>query len=130
MQRKATAKAIDKISAWFLKHYYDDLTSAKHTVVTCSITQSKYPTAYKHAIVTPVPKIHQPKYINNNFRQISMLPHVAKLLEKIQLELNFDDLQIKENQHAFPKNQSIISVVISMTQNWFDVTDNSNSRTK
>ena len=56
-----------------------------------------------------------------------MLPHVAKLLEKIQLELNFDDLQIKENQHAFPKNQSIVSVVISMTQNWFDVTDNSNT---
>ena len=59
-----------------------------------------------------------------------MLPHLAKLLEKIQLVLNFDDLQIKENQHAFPKNQSIVSVVISMTQNWFDVTDNSNTGRK
>ena len=122
--KKATG--IDKIPAWFLKHYCDDLTPAIHSIVTGSITQSKYPTAYKHAIVTPVPKIHQPKDINNDFRQISVLPHLAKMIEKIQLELNSHDLAIKDNQHAFVKNRSTVSALISMTQKWFDVTDNSN----
>ncbi|CAB3995382.1 RNA-directed DNA polymerase from mobile element jockey [Paramuricea clavata] len=97
-----------------------------HSIITGSITQSKYPTAYKHAIVTPVPKIHQPKDINNDFRQISVLPHLAKMIEKIQLELNFHDLAIKDNQHAFVKNRSTVSALILMTQKWFDVTDNSN----
>ena len=110
-----------------LKHYCDDLTPAIHSIVTSCITQSKYPTAYKHAIVTLVPTIHQPKDINNDFRQISVLPHLAKLEEKIQLELNFHDLQIKENQHAFGKNQSTVSALISITQNWFDATDDSNT---
>jgi hypothetical protein len=49
------------------------------------------------------------------------------VVEKIQLELNFHDLEIKENQQAFAKNQSTVSALISMTQNWFDVTDNSNT---
>ncbi|CAB3995027.1 RNA-directed DNA polymerase from mobile element jockey, partial [Paramuricea clavata] len=122
--KKATG--IDKIPAWFLKHYCDDLTPVIHSIVIGSITQSKYPTAYKHAIVTPVPKIHQPKDINNDFRQISVLPHLAKMIEKIQLELNSHDLAIKDNQHAFVKNRSTVSALISMTQKWFDVTDNSN----
>ncbi|CAB4034559.1 Hypothetical predicted protein [Paramuricea clavata] len=108
------------------EHYCDDLTPVIHSIVTGSITQSKYPTAYKHAIVTPVPKIHQPKDINNDLRQISVLPHLAKMIEKIQLELNSHDLAIKDNQHAFVKNRSTVSALISMTQKWFDVTDNSN----
>ncbi|CAB4012075.1 Hypothetical predicted protein, partial [Paramuricea clavata] len=116
--KKATG--IDKIPAWFLKHCCDDLTPAIHSIITGSITQSKYPTAYKHAIVTPVPKIHQPKDINNDFRQISVLPHLAKMIEKIQLELNSHDLAIKDNQHAFVKNRSTVSALISMTQKWFD----------
>jgi hypothetical protein len=56
---------------------------------------------YKHAIVTPVPKIHQPKDINNDFRKISVHPHLAKTIQKIQLELNSHDLAIKDDQHAF-----------------------------
>ena len=63
----------------------------------------------------------------NDFWQISVLPQIAKVIEKIQLELNSSDLKIKDNLHAFAKNRSTVSALISMTQNWFDVTDNSNT---
>ena len=76
--------------------------------------QSKYPTAYKHAIISPVPKNQQPKDINNDFRQISVLPQLATILEKLQLKLNIHGLEIKNNQHAFAKGRSTVSALISI----------------
>jgi hypothetical protein len=40
-----------------------------------------------------VPKITPPKNIETDFRQISELPHLAKVLEKIQLQLNCAELR-------------------------------------
>ena len=78
---------------------------------------------YKHALIYPVPKVHIPRDINNDFRQISVLPQLAKVLEKIQLRLNIKDLKIKNNQHAFTKRRSTVSALISTTQTWFNATD-------
>ena len=39
-------------------------------------------------------------------------------------------MKTKENQHAFAKIRSTVSALISMTQNWHDVTDNSNTGKK
>ena len=71
------------------------------------------------------PKTQPPNDINNDFRQISVLPQMAKVLEKLQLELNIYDLEIKNNQHAFAKGRSTVSALVSITQNWYDATDNS-----
>jgi hypothetical protein len=74
---------IDGIPAWFLKQYSKDLAPVAHNIITSSIIQCKYPTLYKQALITPVPKITPPKNIETDFRQISVLPQLAKVLEKI-----------------------------------------------
>ena len=74
--RKATG--IDKIPAWVLKQYYEDLARVVHDIVCCSISQCYYPSLYKHALISPVPKVHNPSDINNDFRQISVLPQIEK----------------------------------------------------
>ena len=51
---------------------------------------------YKHALISPVPKVNDPMNLVTDFRQISVIPQVAKVLEKIQLLLN---------QHAFMKGE-------------------------
>ena len=66
--KKATAA--DKIPAWFLNRHYHDVTPAIHSIITSSIIQCKYPTEYRHALITPVPKIPSPTDIDNDFRQI------------------------------------------------------------
>ena len=66
-----------------------------------------------------------PKDIENDFRQISVLPQLSKVLEKIQLQLNSQDLKFKDNQHAFLSDRSTVSALISTSQKWFDATDNS-----
>ena len=74
--------------------------------------------------VTPVPKITPPENIETDFRQISVLPQLAKVLEKIQMQLNCAELTLKDNQHAFLKGHSTILALIEISQKWFDETEN------
>ena len=120
----------DKIPAWILKRFCEDLAPVIHNVVTASINQCKNQSQYKHAMVTPVPKVRKPSDIENDFKQISVLPQMAKVIEKIQLRLNITDLKKKNNQHAFPRARSTVSALTSMTQNWYNATDNSQSGRK
>ena len=68
--------------------------------------------AYKHALVSPVPKVSNPTDVND-FRQISVLPQVGKVLEKVQLIMNKDDLNISTTQHAFQQERSTITALMS-----------------
>ena len=78
--RKATGA--DNIPAWVFKRFAEELAAVTHDIITASIVQNKYPTMYKHALVSPVPKVHPPEKIESDFRQISVLPFMAKILEK------------------------------------------------
>ena len=126
--RKATG--VDKIPAWILKRFSDDLAPVVHNIVTASIKQCKYPSQYKHALISPVAKVRNPSDVENDFRQISVLPQLAKVIEKLQLQLNISDLNIKNNQHAFTRGRSTVSALISTTQNWYNATDNFQSGRK
>ena len=88
-QRKATA--------WCLQRYAKELAPVVHDIVTASIAQYKYSTMHKHATVSAIPKIHPP----TDFRQVFVLPQIAKIIEKLQLNANKSDIKIKTNQHAF-----------------------------
>ncbi|XP_046861627.1 uncharacterized protein LOC124454918 [Xenia sp. Carnegie-2017] len=121
--RKATGD--DKIPAWILKRFCEDLAPVVHNIVTTSIKQCKYPSQYKHALITPVAKVNNPSNVENDFRPISVLPQMAKVIDKLQLHLNKSDFKIKTNQHAFTHGRSTVSALISMTQNWYNATDNS-----
>ncbi|XP_028409529.1 uncharacterized protein LOC114532151 [Dendronephthya gigantea] len=52
------ASGSDDIPAWLLKRYSEELAPIIHNIICSSISQSKYPTLYKHALVTPVPKVY------------------------------------------------------------------------
>ena len=119
--RKATG--VDGVPAWFLKRFHEELAPIVHDIICASIVQCKYPTGYKHALISPVPKVNNPTDINNDFRQISVLPQIAKVLEKIQLMLNRNDLKIQASQHAFTENRSTVTALATATQDWYNATD-------
>ena len=52
---------------------------------------------------------------------------MAKVLEKVQLKLNLSSLQLNESQHAFTSKRSTVTALTNISQNWCNVTDNSNS---
>ena len=72
-----------------------------HDIICASILERKYPSLYKHTLVSPVPKVHPPEDLETvDFRQISVLPVLCKVLERVQIMLNKDAFRVKENQHA------------------------------
>ena len=83
--------------AWLLKRFYEELAQVIHEIICPSIMQCKYPSCYKHALVSPMSKVDSPVDLGTDFRQISVLSQVAKVLEKIQLKLNQADLKIDAN---------------------------------
>ncbi len=86
-------------------------------------SQCKYPGDYKHGLVTPVPKVCPPADVSNDFRQISVLPHIGKILERVQLQLNQNDI-LRPSQNGFTSGHSTTLALISITQPWFNATDN------
>ena len=110
-----------------LKRYCEELAPIVHDIICASIKECEYPTAYKHALVIPVPKVNPPRDIENDFRQISILPQMAKVLKKLQLKLNLPSSRINDNQHAFTSKRSTVSALTNISQNWFNVTDNTHS---
>lgn len=122
--RKATGN--DGVPAWVLKRFHEELAPVAHDIICASIQQCKYPTEYKHALISPVPKVNNPTDINNDFRQISVLPQMAKVLEKVQLKLNRHEFKIKASQHAFTDNRSTTTALATATQDWYDATDRGN----
>ena len=119
---KATGS--DNVHAWLLRRFSEDLAVVVRDIFVASITQCKYPTAYKHGLISPVPKAFPPDDIYNDFRLISVLPHLGKVLERPQMKLNKSDLQLNNTQHAFTAGRSTVSALINITQNWFNATDN------
>ena len=88
------------------------------------IIQCKYPKLYKHVLIWPVPKVNPQNDIDNDFCQISVLPQLAKVLEKLQLSLHRQDLEIRSNQHAFIQNRSTVYALACISQKRFNATDN------
>ena len=116
--RKATG--CDEVPAWLLKSFHEELASVLHDIYCAIIQQCKYPTLYKHALISPVPKVSNPIDIDNDFREISVLSQTGKVLEKLQLMLNKRDLKISATQHAFRKERSTITALTSIIQDWFN----------
>ena len=119
--RKATG--VDGVPAWLLKRFHEELAPVANDIIFASIEQSKHPTSYKHALVSPVPKVDNPTDINNEFRQISVLLQVAKVLERIQLKLNLKDLSLNASQHAFTGERSNVTALASIRHDWYNATD-------
>ena len=86
--KKATGA--DNIRAWILKRFAEELAVVAHDIICASISERKYPTLYKHAFVSPALKVHPPEDIETDFRQISVLSVLDKVLEKVQIMLNKD----------------------------------------
>ena len=117
------ATGVDGVPAWLLKGFHEELAPVVHDIICASIVQANYPTSYKHALVSPVPKVDNPTDINDDFRLISVLPQVAKVLERIQLKLNLKDLSRNASQHALTADRSTMTALASITQDCCNATD-------
>ena len=71
----------DGLPGCILKNYAKDLTPSVTQLINASLTSSELPTPLKLAMVSPIFKYGDPS-LATQYRPISLLPLVSKLLEK------------------------------------------------
>ena len=103
------SSGIDFLSSKLLKDSFQVLADKLTYLYNLSVAQGIFPTQWKKAFVIPIPKIGNPKKVEN-YRPISLLPLPGKLLEKLvhtQLSLYLEEEEIlTNNQFGFRKQRS------------------------
>lgn len=84
----------------FLKNQKDSLIAPLTSIINTSISEEIFPDPWKHSIITPIFKSGNPA-ITSNYRPISILPTVSKIMEKLVAEQIINHL----NNSPFILNQ-------------------------
>src|SRR5580704_11531532 len=76
--------SLDIIPSWLLKSCLDSLLHLITALLNLCLSESTFPSPFKHAIVTPLlKKFNLPHNIRFNYRPISNLSFLSKLLERL-----------------------------------------------
>lgn len=120
------ATGLDGVSAPLLKLIAPTILDSIVKVMNCSIQSGICPAALKMARVTPVHKAGS-NTDPNNFRPISVLPIISKLLERHVCNHLTNYLRsyklIISTQSGFRSQHSTESILIKMTDDWLEAMD-------
>ena len=121
----------DGIHAWILRDFAPFLAKPVTSIFNSSIRDGIVPTVWKHATISPIPKVKQPKNIKTDLRPISLTPILAKELERFVIkwtkELCADT--INKDQYGNMKNCSTTHMLIEILHKWYETADNNNNCT-
>ena len=124
LERLNTTKASgsDGIPAYILKHHAAELANSLTSIFNQSLSSGKVPSAYKLASVCPVFKKGDP-YDSSNYRPVSLLPIISKVLESLVLQQLHDHLAITpgaipNEQFAYRRNHSTEDLLTLAINNW------------
>eukprot|EP00117_Sycon_ciliatum_P016430 scpid33098/ scgid15864/ Probable RNA-directed DNA polymerase from transposon X-element; Reverse transcriptase len=113
--RKATGS--DGIPGLLLKYCADLLAPSVAALFNASLTSGTVPAGFKRAYVTPLHKAGDPS-VANNFRPVSLLPILSKLLEKVVQKalVTFLDMagSLPSTQFAFRTGHSTEDALVLM----------------
>ena len=111
----------DGISARMLKFTATSITPSVTKLFNQTITQARIPTQWKKSVIVPVPKSSDAS-TPANYRPISLLPLLSKLLERHIYELILHHLQsngvLSAFQWGFLERRSTVTALIKCTDDW------------
>ena len=123
------ATGLDGLSARFLKISSQTISKPLMKIINLSIQQGQYPSLFKMAKVTPIYKKGS-KSDKNNYRPISILPVLSKIIEKhvsdnLKQYLETNDL-LHVHQSGFRSNHSCETAFSVIIDNWIEAINNNN----
>ena len=117
---------LDGIGASFLRNAKEEISSNLTKLINMSLNSGIYPIDWKSAMVKPLFKKGDMQSIIN-YRPISVLPVVSKIIEKIVHKQLYDYLSshkvLNDSQFGFRPGHSTSSALGSMTDNWLRAID-------
>ena len=111
------ASGLDGVSARMLKETAYIISPMLCTLFNESISTGTVPNSWKVSLITPVPKHGEPSD-PSNYRPISLLPIVSKVLERIIFEKICDHLTISDHQWGFLAGRSTTGAILSAMHEW------------
>ena len=122
-----SAAGHDGITGRTLKTYAVSLAPSLTVLLNASISQSVFPEEWKKANVVPIWKSKGSKSDPSNYRPISIIPVMGKILEKIvvkQLNTHCNDHNIiPVEQFGFREKSSVELTLLSATEVWLEAID-------
>ena len=126
-----TSPGPDNISSLLLKSTASAISQPLSAIFNLSIKTGSLPLAWKHSIISPIPKTTPPSSAPTDYRPISLLSIVSKLLEKHISHIITDHLYtnqlIPPNQFGFLPQRSTTDAIISVSQSILSTLDSSTS---
>ena len=117
----------DLISGKMLKSTASAITPAVTLLFNKSLTLGKVPRDWKIARVTPIPKSSK-KVDPSNFRPVSLLSILSKILERHLHHYLLDDLEhrdvLSDHQWGYLKGRSTTGALISAVDSWHKTLEN------
>ena len=117
------ANGPDGVSAYMLKASAESIAYSLAKLFSLSLSTGRFPILWKSARVVPIPKSGN-KTDASNYRPISLLSVVSKLLEKYVYSLLWTHLlenaPLSTNQWGFQKGKSTVTSLLAATQNILD----------
>ena len=119
--KSSKAKDAFCMDVTFLKYHKESFIAPLTTIINNSINESSFPEPWKCSVITPVFKSGNPA-IPSNYRPISILPAVSKVMEKIVAEqiedhLNNSPYTLNRMQFGFRKHHSTETAVCFFLEN-------------
>ena len=112
------SSGLENVSSFIIKELFEIITSEVTHMYNLSVNTSVFPSAWKAALVVPIPKSGDLTKVSN-YRPISLLPLPGKILEKLIHKQLSEYLEVQslliEEQHGFRKDHSTIHSVAQVT---------------
>lgn len=116
--KENTAEGVDQISAKIIKRYIHILTTPITHICNLAFSTGVFPTVFKLALIKPIHKGGDSDCVNN-YRPISILPTMSKILERLinRPLVNFLESNnlISPNQYGFRRGKSTNDAVLELT---------------
>jgi hypothetical protein len=125
---KSMAVGVDQINSFVIKSLLPRISTILVHIVNVSFEHGIFPENWKKAVITPIPKVSIP-LSPSDFRPISLLPSLSKIIEKLAniqivaylIEHNFLD----PYQSAYKKNHSTQTALLKLCEDIYDIIDDS-----
>ena len=117
----------DNLPTKILKDFAHDLAPSITTLFNSSISEGTVPSAWKHANVIPLHKKGD-KHTTSNYRPISLLPVISKVLERCIYNRIIDFIlpKLTNLQHGFLRNRSTATQLLTVFSKINNILDTGN----
>ena len=126
-----TATGPDGISARMLKLSASSIAAPLTLIFNLSISSSIFPSDWKDSNIVPIPKSSSPSSSPSDYRPISLLPIISKVLERHIFNYLYHFCTVNQilsdSQFGFRPGRSTKSALLSITHSWLSSLDSHNS---